>query len=115
MRSLEELKTLTDEERRMLRELKEAVLRFAPDAQIILYGSTARGERQPDSDYDVLVLLPEKLPWQVEQQLRYAVYEVGFEHETVISVFVHTREQWASPVMMGSPYYEDVEREGLVV
>ena len=61
------------------------------------------------------MLLPEKLPWQVEQQLRDAIYDVGFEYERLVSVFVHTREEWGSPVMMGSPYCENVEREGLTL
>ena len=42
--------------------------------QLILFGSAARGEEQPESDVDVLALLDEKSP-ETEEALREAAYQ----------------------------------------
>ncbi len=52
-------------------KIAEALKRFAPDSTGILYGSEARGEAHPDSDIDVLILLPDSYTGQhfVEKKL----------------------------------------------
>ncbi len=53
--------------------------------KIILFGSRARGDHEPDSDYDLLVILDEISP-----SVKDAVYEVGgeflYEHNIVLSL-----------------------------
>lgn len=36
--------------------------------QVLLYGSKARGDHRPDSDYDILVVLEGPLDWWAEQK-----------------------------------------------
>lgn len=54
--------------------LRPVVAYFAP-CKVILFGSYARGEAGPDSDYDLLVVIdddapPEKLSWQARYEAR---------------------------------------------
>ena len=116
MRRLENVQTLTEEERRMLREVKQAVLQHAPGAEVILYGSAARGERGPESDYDVLVLLPEQPTTEQEDRISGAVYDAVFDYDmVVVSTITLAREEWSTGLVSITPYHGNVEREGVVL
>jgi len=115
MRRLEELETLTEEEKQMLREVKRAVLQRVPGAEVILYGSAARGERGPDSDYDVLVLVERRLSRAEEDEISGAVYDMELEYGTVILSIVYSRGDWETGLVSVTPYRKNVEREGAVV
>jgi len=41
--------------------IKITVHSLLPDARVLLFGSMARGDANADSDYDVLVIIPETL------------------------------------------------------
>ncbi len=48
--------------------------------QVLLYGSRARGDHQPDSDYDVLVVLDPPLDyWPEQKRLSLLSSELTFE------------------------------------
>ncbi|MER3490780.1 MAG: nucleotidyltransferase domain-containing protein [Meiothermus sp.] len=42
-----------------LEPVLERILEVVPAQQIILFGSRAKGQSRPDSDYDLLVVVPE--------------------------------------------------------
>src|SRR4029077_18639615 len=42
--------------------IKATVRSIMPDARVLLFGSMARGDANRDSDYDVLVIIPNTLP-----------------------------------------------------
>jgi len=115
MKTIQEVPTISAGDRQLLEELKCIVLQHRPDAQVFLYGSAARGEREPDSDYDVLVLLRLPLSAPQEDKLRDAIYELCLEREVVLSIMFYTIEEWDSPLCRVSPYRKNIEREGLVV
>ena len=115
MRRLDRAKVLSKEEKQLLRDVKALIMRFVPDATVILYGSAVRGEHGPESDYDVLVLSPNKLSSEEEESIDAAVYDLQLDRGVVLSVMFGSEAEWQSPIVRQSPYYDNVTREGVLV
>ncbi len=99
----------------LLAQVKAAVLAIEPGAEVILYGSRARGEAEPDADWDILVLLDGDVNAERITRTRHQVYEVEWKTGEVLSTIVEGREEWDGPLSRGTPFRRNVEREGVVL
>ena len=115
MKSINRVRRIPIADKELLRQLKEIVLGRVPDATLILYGSAARGERAPDSDYDVLLLVDAPLSREEEEAIDRAIYALELDREVVLSVFIYTRDDWNRPLRAVTPFYQNVEREGVLL
>jgi len=68
-----------------LQELTKRIVEAAQPLKIILFGSAARGEMGPNSDFDVLVIMPEGVHRRKTAQLIYR-HLVGFGFATDVVV-----------------------------
>ena len=99
----------------LLTRCREAIKKVAPQATVVLYGSRARGDGEPDSDYDLLVLLGGAVNWRVEDQIRQSLYPLELETGKVFSVVCYGKNEWYSPIYQAMPFVRNVEREGIVL
>lgn len=100
---------------RALRLFIEKVERLLkPPEMVVLYGSRARGDHRPDSDYDLLVVLSEKDAETIDQLYR-AVQEVELETLRAISLLIRTREQYETARRQGERVLRDTEEEGYLL
>jgi predicted nucleotidyltransferase len=106
-------KQLEGRELEIASHVKTIVLSILPDADVILYGSRARGDARQDSDWDFLVLTDEPVTVATEEKLRHAMYELSLDLAEIISAFVESRQQWLTA--QESPYRREIEREGITV
>lgn len=56
-----------DRERELVQEIVRRIVAVADPDRIVLFGSRARGDHRPDSDYDLLVIKRTGLPRQREE------------------------------------------------
>lgn len=72
-------------DRSLARMVKRLVQRFDPD-QIILFGSHARGTARPDSDIDLLVVLPLNGSRRAKQvEMRVALHDIRVPKDIVVA------------------------------
>ena len=83
-----------------------------PGAEIILYGSRARGEEHADSDWDLLVLTDYGVDLNIERKFRNKLYDLELETGEPFSIFVYSKNDWNTKQII-TPFYHNVTREGL--
>jgi predicted nucleotidyltransferase len=90
----------------MVRLLREA---FQPE-RIYLFGSKARGESGPDSDYDILIVVPDGA--SPEQKRSRLAYQALRGTRTAADVLVWTKEAFDSRLHLPASLPAIVAREG---
>ena len=99
----------------LLKSVKQVVLQFDVDAQVMLYGSRARGDYANDSDWDLLILLSRPVNLAQEMQLRRVLYHLELETGEILSPIFDTSVSWNSERNQFSPFYKNVTQEKIMV
>jgi len=99
----------------LLRRCKSAVAQVVPDADLILYGSRARGDADDESDYDIVAVVDGPVDMALKDEMRAKVYPLELETGAMITLMVYSRKQWDSPLQRATPFRRNVEREGVLL
>ncbi|MFQ5658706.1 MAG: nucleotidyltransferase domain-containing protein [Candidatus Methylomirabilales bacterium] len=89
--------------------VRRLVKAYQPE-RIYLFGSKARGEQGPDSDYDLMVIVPDSAP--PERRRSQLAYQVLWGSRTAGDVLVWTRERFDSRLHLKASLPATVAREG---
>ena len=103
-----------DKKAQIVSLIRDTIRASEPTAQIILYGSRARGDAREDSDWDVLAIIDKpRLTLQDRSNLQFPVWDKGLALGLEINVFPYTRRQWeqAPP----SLFKYNVMKEGITL
>lgn len=92
-------------------KVKKAVLSIDRDAKVILFGSRARGDAKPDSDWDLLILTSFEVNEQIKKKFTHKLFYVELETESAISLIIHSQSDW--PNYEVTPLYQNIEEEGI--
>jgi predicted nucleotidyltransferase len=99
----------------LLNKIKQAVQAIEPQAQIFLYGSRARNDAQPDSDWDILVLVDGITNPTRTSQIRRQIYEIEWETEEALCTIVRSKNQWEHPLLQTTPFWQSVNKEAIML
>jgi len=87
--------------------------RFGSGVELYLFGSVARNDYEPDSDIDILVLVPSKVDTSLKENIIDLAYDVELEYDVIFGIVVRSKEFWISEKAAAMPFHQTVEREAV--
>ena len=92
--------------------IRYAVNFVDPNAEVILYGSQARGEAGKWSDWDVIVIRTVPMDSTYWKKVVDTIYEVELATKEIITATVVDRHTWETE-NRGSLFYQNVLQDGV--
>jgi uncharacterized protein len=100
--------------RRSISELKKILVnRFGNIIELYLFGSVARNDFGPESDIDVLVLLPGGDNMSLKKEVVDLAYDIELKYNIVFGIVVCSTEFWRSEKAAVMPFHRNLQREAL--
>lgn len=89
--------------------------RFGGEMELYLFGSVARNDYHPESDIDILVLVPGEVDTSLKEEVIDLAYDIELEYGVVFGIVVRSKEFWHSERAVGMPFHQNVQREALTI
>lgn len=99
----------------VLNQIARMAKAVTPEGSVImLFGSRARRDNRPDSDWDILILLDkDKISLQDIDEVAYPIRELGWDIEEDINPILFTKKEWDGN--SATPFHHEVVRDGIVL
>ena len=109
------MSSMSEREEYILKLISSAIKSKDSNAEIILYGSRARGTAHSESDWDLLILLNrENVSRKIEQEFRHALIDIELETGEAFSTFVFSKKEWENKYWV-TPLYQSIKKEGVQI
>ena len=82
--------------------------------KVILYGSYARGEQEPDSDVDIALILKDKSTESIHDRMIDVVVDYELDLGVTLSVVPIEMDQYIE-WRLTLPFYKNIDKEGITI
>ena len=97
----------------IIQKIINVVDKNAPDSEVYLYGSQARGNAANLSDWDLLILLNRRnISFDLEIKFMDEFYDLELETGEVISPLIYSKYDWNNNYTT-TPLFENIKKEGV--
>ena len=106
---------MTKRESQIANLISTRIKKQDPRAEVILFGSHARGQSNEESDWDILILMDQpKANRSVEDRYRSEMFELELELGEAISTLVYSKSDWETKFLY-TPLYQNIKKEGIKI
>jgi predicted nucleotidyltransferase len=114
MKHLEDIQ-LTPDQNQALQELRVRITAQFKVESMVIYGSTARGEADSESDIDLLVLTYEPLKRSERHLITNIAFETNLKYGTNFSTLVIDQDTWDNGIVSVLPIHTEILNEGVII
>ncbi len=115
MKQLQEHTAISGDEKILLMKCRSVIKSIEPAADLILYGSRARGDAEQESDYDLLILTEGEASLEREDFFRRQLFPIELDTGAVLTVILISHNDWNSALYSAMPFYKNIKRDGVVL
>ncbi len=99
----------------LMDKIKKIIAKDYPASKIILFGSRCRGDDNVFSDWDILVIVNKNLEENEKIEIHNRFYEIELKTGEILNSIIHTTREWNSPLMQSTPFFKNVQKEGICI
>ncbi|MFH1550672.1 MAG: nucleotidyltransferase domain-containing protein [Planctomycetota bacterium] len=114
MKTLDDVK-LSDNERASIIKAARVLKAGLPVSRVILFGSKARGDAEPDSDIDLLVLTSCPVTTELRYEITQSFFDISLERDVSLSRIVVSEDDWLNGLIRYMPIHDNIEKEGCAI
>jgi uncharacterized protein len=80
---------------------------------VILFGSRARKQSNPDSDFDILIIIDGSLSWREKNQIRSICFDISLDQDIIIDSKIVSKQEIETSFWGKHPLIVDAIMNGL--
>jgi uncharacterized protein len=102
---------MSEKDNKLLAEIYTQIKKAGFDLDgLYLFGSRANNTFSEDSDYDVAIILNEKIDWKVKDKVREVIYDIMLENDIVIDSHIYSKKEIDLSI---TPLRESIKSTGI--
>jgi predicted nucleotidyltransferase len=94
------------------KQIRDNIKVIDSKAQVIIFGSRARGDAKRESDWDILILTDYPVSTDIERSFRNSLFDLEIETGEVFSTFIYQKRDWNTRHKV-TPLYRNIKKEGV--
>jgi uncharacterized protein len=104
----------TEKDKRIFSKMKAAILSVDETAEIILFGSRARGDFRENSDYDFLILTNNEVNYTLRKKIHNRLYDLDVNENVVLQGIVRNKKEWNNLYTVTS-FFDNIKTDGFKI